>query len=93
MFRRPELVGGWLLVTAFLLISSLPTLSWGALRPRRNVRLELLAFAALLFAALISEPWLTLAGICLVYLMFVPYGWWSYRRFRRLKSARNVERS
>ena len=93
VFRRPELVGGWLLVTAFLLISSLPTLSWGALRPRRNVRLELLAFAALLFAALISEPWLTLAGICLVYLMFVPYGWWSYRRFRRLKSARNVERS
>lgn len=93
VFRRPELVGGWLLVTAFLLISSLPTMSWGAMRPRRNVRLELLAFAALLFAALISEPWLTLAGICLVYLMFVPYGWWSYRRVRRLKSARTAERS
>ncbi|MBC2668592.1 CDP-alcohol phosphatidyltransferase family protein [Novosphingobium piscinae] len=88
LFRRPELVGIWLLLTAFLLISSLPTLSWASMRPRRSVRLELIGLAALVFAALISEPWLTLAGICLVYLLLVPYGWVSYARIRRQRGER-----
>lgn len=88
LFRRPELVGGWLILTAFLLISSLPTLSWASMRPRRSVRLELIGLAALVFAALISEPWLTLAGICLVYLLLVPYGWISYARVRRQRGER-----
>jgi len=87
LFRRPELVGAWLVITAFLLITNLPTLSWGALRPRRSVRLELIAFAALAFAALLSEPWLTLAGIGLIYLMFLPYGWVSYGRIKRQRAG------
>lgn len=88
LFRRPELVGGWLILTAFLLISSLPTLSWASIRPRRSVRLELLVLAALVFAALISEPWLTLAGICVVYLLLVPVGWLGYARIRRQRAGR-----
>lgn len=90
LFRRPEIVGVWLLISAFLLITSLPTLSWGALRPRRKVRLELIAFAALGFAALLSEPWLTLAGICLIYLLFLPYGWVSYAKVKRLRAGRRA---
>lgn len=88
LFRRPEVVGIWLVLTAFLLISSLPTLSWGAMRPRRSVRLEIIGLAALVFAALISEPWTSLAGICLIYLLLVPYGWFSYSRIRRQRAAR-----
>lgn len=90
VFRRPELVGGWLILTAFLLISSLPTLSWASIRPRRSVRLELLVLAALVFAALISEPWLTLAGICVVYLLLVPVGWLGYARIRRQRAERGT---
>lgn len=92
LFRRPEVVGGWLVVTAFLLISSLPTLSWGAMRPRRSVRLEIIGLAALVFAALISEPWTSLAGICLIYLLLLPYGWVSYARVRRQRAGREAER-
>ena len=88
IFRNPLLVGGWLVVIAFLLISSVATLSWTSLRPRKAIRLELLAVFALVGAALLSEPWLTLVGICLVYLALIPYGVWSYSRIKRLRAAR-----
>ena len=81
--RRPEVVGGWLVVVAFLLISSVATFSWQAMRPRRSVRLELIALFALVFAALLSEPWLTLAGICVIYVLLIPVGAISYARVKR----------
>jgi hypothetical protein len=67
----------WLLAgaIAFLMISSLATLSWQSLRPRRSIRLELLALFGLVFAALLSEPWLTLAGICIVIWLWCLWGW------------------
>lgn len=79
----PRLVGGWLILIAFLMISSLPTLSWGKLRPRRSIRLEVIALAGLVFAGLIAEPWWTLAGISVAYLVLIPVGLASYARFRR----------
>ena len=82
-FADPRLVGGWLMVIAFLMISSLPTLSWSKLRPRRSVRLELIALAGLVVAALVTEPWLTLVGICVAYLLTLPFGLFAYTRFRR----------
>ncbi|WP_201742584.1 CDP-alcohol phosphatidyltransferase family protein [Novosphingobium ovatum] len=83
LFREPGLVGGWLVLNAFLMISSVATFSWNSLRPRRNVRLELIALFALVFAALLSEPWLTLAGICAVYLAMIPFGIIAYAKAKR----------
>lgn len=88
LFRQPVLVGCWMAATAFLMISSLATLSWQSLRPRRSIRLEMLALFGLVFAALLSEPWLTLAGICIVYLALVPVGLVSYARVKRQRAAR-----
>lgn len=82
-FRNPVLVGCWLALIAFLLISSLATLSWTLLRPRRSVRLELIAAIALVCAALLTEPWLTLVGIDALYLALIPYGVWRYGKIRR----------
>lgn len=87
-FSDPRLVGSWLALIAFLMISSLPTLSWAKLRPRRSIRLELIAFAGLLVAALLTEPWLTLVGICVAYLLLIPVGLVSYARVRRQRAAR-----
>jgi len=81
--RRPELVGGWLAIVAFLLISSIPTFSWASIRPRRRVRLEVIAVVALVFAALLSDPWITLIGLCAIYVALLPVGIWRYHRFRR----------
>ncbi len=86
--REPLLVGGWLALIAFLMISNVATLSWTALRPRRSVRLELLAILAMVGAALISEPWFTLVGLCGAYLALMPWGIVSYGRIRRQRAAR-----
>ena len=82
-FRQPWLVGIWLAVIAFLMISNLATLSWASMRPRRSVRLGLIDLVGLVIAALLTEPWWTLVGICAAYLIFVPYGWLRYIRVKR----------
>ncbi len=86
-FRDPILCALWMGLIAFLMISNLATLSWTSLRPRRSVRLELIAFVGLLFAALLLEPWWTLAAICVGYLALVPLGIVRYARVRRQRGA------
>lgn len=82
-FRNPVLVGAWLVAMAFLMISSLPTLTWGKLRLRKNFRLEALLLFGLVGAALLTETWWTLIGICVIYLALLPVGWVSYARITR----------
>ena len=87
LLRQPVLVAIWALLIAFLMISNLPTLSWGSLRPRRAIRLEVIALAGMVTVALLTEPWLTLVGVCAVYLALMPLGVWRYRRVRQQRVA------
>ncbi|MBW8783823.1 MAG: CDP-diacylglycerol--serine O-phosphatidyltransferase [Novosphingobium sp.] len=87
-FREPIVVGVWIVAIAFLMISSVATLSWGRLRPRRSVRLEVIALFGLGVAALISEPWLSLVGIAVIYLLLLPVGIVSYARVKRQRALR-----
>lgn len=89
----PRVVGTWLIVIAFLMISDMPTLSWGKLRPRRSIRLEIIAVAGLVFAGLIAEPWWTLVAICVTYLALIPIGLIAYARFRRRAARASAEQS
>lgn len=91
LFRQPMLVGGWMALIAFLMISSLATLSWQSLRPRRTIRLELIALFGLVFAALLSEPWLTLAGVCILYMALIPVGIVAYARVKRQRALRQSD--
>ena len=83
LFRDPRIVGVWMVAMAFLMISNLPTLSWGKLRPRRSVRLMLIMLVGMIVAGLILETWWTLIGISLVYLATIPMGLIAYNRARR----------
>ena len=87
LFRLPIVVGPWLVLIAFLMISNIATLSWTSLRPRRSVRLELIALVGLVTVALLTEPWLTLVGICAVYLLFMPLGVVRYAKVKRQRVA------
>ena len=86
LFASPILVSGWLVAISFLLISNVPTLSWSRLRPRKTIRLEVIALAGLVVAALLTEPWLTLVGICVVYLLLIPVGIVAYGRVKRRRA-------
>jgi CDP-diacylglycerol--serine O-phosphatidyltransferase len=83
LFREPVLVAAWLVAIALLMISNLATLSWTSIRPRRHIRLEAIALAGLVFAALLTEPWWTLAGLCAVYLALMPLAIMRYGRIKR----------
>ena len=83
LFRNPALVGMWLVAMGFLMISNVATLSWGRLRPRKSLRLEVIALFGLVGAAALTEPWWTLIGICAVYLALLPLGVVLYSRVKR----------
>lgn len=88
IFREPIAVAMWVAVIAFLMISNIATFSWGSIRPRRSIRLWLIALIGILFAALLVEPWWTLAVICVAYLALMPWGIASYAKVRRQRAAR-----
>lgn len=88
VLREPWLVGAWLVVIALLTISSLPTLSWGRMRPRRSLRMEVILLVGIIAgAAALTEPWWTLIGICAVYLTIIPIGIVQYARVRRRRAG------
>lgn len=84
--RSPWLVAPWMAFIAFLMISSIATYGWSSLRLRRNIRFEALAVIVAIGAALISAPWPTLVGLCLVYLALIPFSARNYARIRRQRA-------
>ena len=87
LFRQWYVTMPWVLLVAFLMISNIATFSWGSVRLRRSVRLEALAAIGLLGAALITAPWHTLLGICIAYLIAIPFSIISYAKVKRARAA------
>ncbi|MFB0613375.1 CDP-alcohol phosphatidyltransferase family protein [Aurantiacibacter poecillastricola] len=92
IFRDPLLVGIWTVIVAVLMVSNLATPSWQSLRPGNNFKLAAIALAGLLVAALLTEPWWTLAVVSLVYLVLIPWAVLGYGRVKRAKRAALAEK-
>jgi CDP-diacylglycerol--serine O-phosphatidyltransferase len=90
LFRELELVIGWTIFIALLMISSIPTYSWSSLRIRSGWRLFALAGIALLGAALIVAPWISLLIVALLYLAMLPFSIASYERVKRRRAVAAV---
>ena len=87
VFRNPLLVGVWIVLIAFLMISNLATPGWGSARPRRSVRLEVIALVGLVTAGLLTDPWWTLVAISAVYMAILPFTVVRYARVKRQREA------
>ena len=83
----PYVVAPWAAFVAFLMVSSLPTYSWGSLRVRRHIRMGALIAIALVGGALATQPWATLSVGVVVYLLLMPLSVRSYARVRRQRAA------
>jgi CDP-diacylglycerol--serine O-phosphatidyltransferase len=77
----------WTLFIALLMISSLPTYSWGSIRIRRDWRVFALAGIALFGAALVIAPWMTLLAAATLYLLMIPFALASYARVKRRRAG------
>ena len=87
VFRNPLLVGVWIVLIAFLMISNIATPGWGSARPRRSVRLEVIALVGLVTAGLLTEPWWTLVAISAVYMAILPLAVVRYARVKRQRAV------
>ena len=85
--RDPWVVAPWIALTAFLMISSLATFSWSALRLRRGVRLGALVAVVMFVGALVSAPWPTLTILTIFYISAIPCSVRSYARVRRQRAV------
>lgn len=90
LFRSWQLVMGWTIFIAALMISNLPTYSWASIRIRREWRLFALAGVALFGAALLTAPWHTLLALAALYLLMIPFALMSYARVRRRRATSAV---
>jgi CDP-diacylglycerol---serine O-phosphatidyltransferase len=87
LFRAWQGVMAWTLFIALLMISAIPTYSWASIRIRRDWRMFALVGIALLGAALVIAPWVTLLLAAALYLLMIPFALASYRRVKRRRAG------
>ncbi|MDQ1080041.1 phosphatidylcholine/phosphatidylserine synthase [Pseudoroseomonas cervicalis] len=81
--RHPLFVGCVLIVTALMLVSTLPTWSFKNFKVPRQAILPLLLSIGAYAALLVSEPWAALAAAGLIYVGMLPFSVRSYLRLKR----------
>jgi CDP-diacylglycerol--serine O-phosphatidyltransferase len=83
------------LAIAGLMVSRLPVLSGKKMgtRVRPDMVAPVILVAVLLIALLISYPWELLSVVSLAYLVLLPLGWFSYRRYQQADAAARVTTS
>lgn len=79
------------LAVAFMMVSNLPTYSWGSVRLRASWRLPALGAVGLVAGALFTNPWATLTIFSIVYAATIPFAFRSYARMKvRDEAARRT---
>ncbi len=74
-------------ITAFLMISNIPTFSWASPRIPSAWRLPALVGVGLFGGALFSTPWITLSVTAAVYMLTLPFSIRAYRRVKRQRGS------
>lgn len=84
------LVGFWVILCAGLMVSRIPTWSTKQLKIKSKMATPLLAFIALIIAALIQAPWPTLTIMAMTYIITIPF---SIRHFQKVmkEGEENIE--
>ncbi|MBL8643503.1 MAG: CDP-diacylglycerol--serine O-phosphatidyltransferase [Rhodospirillaceae bacterium] len=82
-FNSPFLVGGFLIVSASLMVSRVPTYSLKNIRIKPQAVLFLMLLVGVIAAFLVTDPWATLAGVGFIYLASIPVSVITYRRLER----------
>lgn len=77
------LVVGYTLLVAWLMVSRVPMFSFKKIRIKRRLMGQFLAVVVVLIAAaMLRDPWLTLATLAGAYLLTLPFSLLAYRRLR-----------
>jgi len=83
---QPVVLSLWLVAVGLLMASQIPTYAVKRIMIPQRLVLPVLLGAALLVAAVVSVPWLTLCGVLAAYLVTLPFSVRDYRRMARLQA-------
>lgn len=86
-FRTPPVAAIIVAVTAFLMVSNLPTFSWKSVKLQRSMRIPVLLMVGLFAGSLYSAPWGTLSLLAIGYAATIPFSVRSYYRLPRSEPA------
>ena len=78
------LIGAWSLGVGFLMASTLPTFSIKRFKVPQRYVLPTLLVVGLTMASMISDPWLTLSTVGVIYLASICFSIWSYHRLQKM---------
>ena len=83
-------ISAWVFIIALLMVSKVPTFSLKKMKIPKKLTIPLLGGLGLLVAALITEPWLTLSFVAIVYMVSIIFSVRSYRKYK-LKSQEEFD--
>jgi CDP-diacylglycerol--serine O-phosphatidyltransferase len=87
IFDSPWIVGAFLLMSSFLMVSRVPTYSLKAIRLKPQWVVPMMLAVGVLAAFLVTDPWRTLSVVGFLYLGSIPVSAWTYRRQHRNAQA------
>jgi CDP-diacylglycerol--serine O-phosphatidyltransferase len=87
VLSHPIFVAIWMVLIGLMMVSSIPTYSFKGTRLPQKLMLPLLVIAGLVIAGFLSEPWMTLGGIIIAYLVTIPLSFRGYRRLMAMHLA------
>lgn len=79
----PRVIGGWMLLTAAMMVGPFPTFSTKQIKIPYRAKVPALALFSILIVSLINAPWPTLTLFFLVYLLLLPVGILHYMRKKK----------
>ncbi len=82
------LVGIWVIFCAGMMVSSIPTWSTKQIKLKSRMATPILAFIAVIIAALVQAPWPTLTIMSLTYVATIPF---SIRHFQKIVKENKEE--
>jgi CDP-diacylglycerol--serine O-phosphatidyltransferase len=86
-FERPWLIGAWIILVSFLMVSRIPTYAFKRLRVPHWMVLPILLVVGTIAAGLAAEPWITLMCIGGIYVVSIPLCYYVTRGVRRAPPA------
>jgi CDP-diacylglycerol--serine O-phosphatidyltransferase len=82
-FREPAVVGVFMVIVAILMVSRVPTFSSKNVRVKPQLVLPIMILIGLIGAFLVTDTWLTLSIIGVIYLAAIPVSVMSFSRLKR----------
>lgn len=86
-------VAVWAITVAALMVSRIPTFSIKYMKIPPKMMVPVMAFVALVVAALFNAPWVTLPIICIVYAASIPLIFHQYRKLEKEHQAHEEDLS